>query len=709
MKRINLIIGIHNHQPIGNFDSVFKEAFDRGYKPFVDLLERHPSIRIALHYSGILLDWLEQEQPKFLRQIARLVRRQQVELMGGAYYEAILSIIPDRDKLGQLQMLSDRLRRTFGTEPVGMWLAERVWEQHLASSIAQANLKYTVVDDTHFIHAGFSEEELLGYYTTEEQGAAISVFPISKHLRHAIPFRPVHETITYLRSIATEQGDRIAVFADDGEKFGVWPKTYDQVYGRKWLEEFFKSIEDNSDWINLIQFRDALKTLPPIGRTYLPNASYSEMLQWALPSHHYPLYKEFDEILKNGGIREKFEPFLNGGFWRNFLVKYPESNSMHKKTLRVSARLNAVEGKAHGVTARSVNAIRSKVYAAECNDAYWHGVFGGLYLPVLREPIYRNLIEAERLLDKLEKRTGVAVETTDFNCDGRCEVLVETPNLNAYFKPHVGGSIFELDFKPLHFNALDVVSRHEEGYHAGLEKDGSTPSTSITESAEAPALSRNLAYDRYRHGTLIDHFFGASTRLEDVARCSYAEAGDFIHRPYKPAIHRKGGKVLVTFERLGSVVDEGGSHPVSIRKTITFEPKASHLTIDYLVKNNSSARLNVWFGVEFALGLHAGDASDRYYYIDDGTIENRTLRSCGEIQSLHALGLRDEWLGVDIRIETSRPASFWRFPIEVLSLSESGMEKIFQGSVVIPHWHVSLEKDWSVQLVHKFTKRSIKK
>ncbi|MGB2869252.1 MAG: alpha-amylase/4-alpha-glucanotransferase domain-containing protein [Bacteroidota bacterium] len=705
MKRINLIIGIHNHQPIGNFDSVFKEAFDRGYQPFISLLEKHPSIKVALHYSGILLDWLEQERPKFLQQVARLVKRQQVEIMGGAYYEAILSIIPDRDKLGQLQMLSARLKKTFGTAPVGMWLAERVWEQHLASFVAQANLKYTVVDDTHFIHAGFSEEELLGYYTTEEQGATIAVFPISKQLRYAIPFRPVRETIDYLRSIATEGGDRIAVFADDGEKFGVWPKTFEQVYGQKWLEEFFGSIEENGDWINLIQFRHALKTIPPIGRTYLPNASYAEMLQWALPSHHYPLYKEFDEMLKNGGIKEKYEPFFKGGFWRNFLVKYPESNSMHKKALRVSARLNALEQrKPRTANARSLNAIRANVYAAECNDAYWHGVFGGLYLPVLREPIYKNLIQAERLLDKLEKRTSIVVETTDFNCDGRCEVIVESPNLNCYFKPHVGGSIFELDFKPLNVNVVDVVSRHEEGYHAGLGQGGSIPSVRREAPDGDSAPANKLAYDKYRHGTLIDHFFGPSTRLEDVARCNYPEAGDFVLQPYEFRVQRRGRKVMVMLERNGSVIGERGRHPVSVRKTVTIDADASHLTIDYLVRNGAQARLKAWFGVEFAVGLHAGEAADRYYYRDDGTIENRKLRSCGEITSIQALGLKDEWMGIDIRIEANQPASFWRFPIEVLSLSESGMEKIFQGAVVIPHWRLDIEKEWSVQLVHRFKK-----
>src|ERR1044072_5704898 len=83
--------------------------------------------------------------------------------------------------------------------------------------------------------------------------------------------------------------------------------------------------------------------------------------------------------------------FVKGGIWRNFLMKYPESNAMYKKMLRVSSKVHA--GKKN-------EAALDHLWAGQCNCAYWHGVFGGLYLPVLRQAIYRNLIEAERILDE---------------------------------------------------------------------------------------------------------------------------------------------------------------------------------------------------------------------------------------------------------------------------------------------------------------------
>jgi alpha-amylase len=102
----------------------------------VDALERHPTVRLSLHYSGCLLDWLEVVHPEFLRRLASLVKRSQVEVIGGAYYEPILPAIPDADKLGQIAKMSDFVHHKLGIQTSGLWLAERVWEPYLAKILA---------------------------------------------------------------------------------------------------------------------------------------------------------------------------------------------------------------------------------------------------------------------------------------------------------------------------------------------------------------------------------------------------------------------------------------------------------------------------------------------------------------------------------------------------------------------------------------------
>jgi alpha-amylase/alpha-mannosidase (GH57 family) len=333
------ILALHNHQPVGNLPEVYSAAFKDAYAPFIEVLYRYPDIKAVLHYSGILLEWIAKNEPSFLDILRDMVQRGQVEIMGGSYYEPILPIIPDSDKRGQILKLSRYLHRKLGAEVQGMWLAERIWEPHLARPLCQAGIRYVVVDDAHFQELGLKSEELRGYYLTEEGGCPLKIFSISEKLRYLIPFEKTEETLAFLGHLGERGAGSLAVLADDGEKFGSWPGTHEHVYEKGWLEEFFRLLQENKDWLRTTTFSEYMEKYPPRGRIYLPAASYREMKQWA------------------------------GGFWRNFLVRYPESNRMHKKMLAVRKRLPEVKQR------RVRQKVREYIWAAQCNCAYWHGGF----------------------------------------------------------------------------------------------------------------------------------------------------------------------------------------------------------------------------------------------------------------------------------------------------------------------------------------------
>ncbi|MBI3998278.1 MAG: hypothetical protein HY355_04535, partial [Armatimonadetes bacterium] len=175
MPRLTLGLALHNHQPVGNFPSVFEQAYRQAYEPMVSALERHPGIRLALHFSGPLLDWLKDAHPDLIERVRGLVARGQVEIMTGGYYEPILPIIPDRDKRGQVARMTAAVRDLFGYDATGLWLAERVWEPHLPKALVAAGVRYTIVDDAHFLRVGLTDAELTGSFVTEEEGAALSI------------------------------------------------------------------------------------------------------------------------------------------------------------------------------------------------------------------------------------------------------------------------------------------------------------------------------------------------------------------------------------------------------------------------------------------------------------------------------------------------------------------------------------------------------
>ena len=93
---ISLCLVFHNHQPVGNFDSVFEQAYQDSYRPFLDVFEKYPSLKLSLHVSGPLMEWLDEHHREYVDRLADLVARERIEILGGAFYEAILTMIPPR-------------------------------------------------------------------------------------------------------------------------------------------------------------------------------------------------------------------------------------------------------------------------------------------------------------------------------------------------------------------------------------------------------------------------------------------------------------------------------------------------------------------------------------------------------------------------------------------------------------------------------------
>ena len=329
-KSVALLLGVHAHQPVGNFTHVLDDAHVRCYGPFLQVMYHYPDFHFAMHVSGWLLDYMLQHYPQDLHLLKEMVRRGQAELFGAGYTEPVLAAIPSSDRVGQITQLSDYLHKHLEQRPQGAWLTERVWESTVVPALGDSGIQYVTVDDYHFMCTGKGAPELNGFYTTEEDGRRLDLFPISEPLRYRVPFSPAHEVVSYLESLADDSGQAAAVYFDDIEKFGIWPETYEWVYERGWLKDFIEGVL-NSPIINPMRYSDYHAQARTKGVVYLPTASYSEMNEWTLPvpaAHHYG---DMVEREKHEGRWEVSKPFVRGGIWRNFFMRYPESNWMHKR------------------------------------------------------------------------------------------------------------------------------------------------------------------------------------------------------------------------------------------------------------------------------------------------------------------------------------------------------------------------------------------
>jgi alpha-amylase len=531
--------------------------------------------------------------------------------------------------------MRDAVRRRFGVDAQGLWLTERVWEPELAADLADAGVRYALVDDRHFLVSGFSNEQLHTPYWTESDGKRLALFPIDERLRYLIPFRPPEETAAYLRELRGA-GHRLAVLADDGEKFGGWPGTREWVYERGWLDRFTATINGlvESGEVQLSTLRDALDMVPSGGIAYLPTASYREMEGWSLPPDAALHLIQLERDLGEERLSSPDGALIRGAHWRNFLVKYSESNRMHKKMMALSL-LCRRRG--------DPPAARRALGRAQCNDAYWHGVFGGLYLPHLRDAIWSNLAQAEA---ELRRGEALGIEVLDLDGDGHDEIWVHSDRFSALLSPRRGCALEEYTIFATGVNYANTLTRRREAYHdTALEQhaqahahgDGSAPS--IHDIEDGLRLELRPTIDTHPRAIFVDRVLPSGLTLKQYA------GGDY--RPTRSWAQTPGS---FTMER----------QPDSIQIVFSFSGQAGHKTLDKRF-------------------VFAADGMRKISYRWDGSI--------GPPDDLFAPELS---LAAPLELRPDPEAEIWTFPIETVAKSERGFDRTRQGDSVTLRWPAHL-------------------
>ncbi len=648
-QAVTLLLGVHAHQPVGNFPEVIEDAHQRCYKPFLETLYAYPDFRFAAHFSGWLLDWLRERHPADMELLARMVKRGQVELFSSGDTEPVLAAIPQRDRIGQLNTLNAKLAAWTGARPHGAWLTERVWESSVVPALAETGIRYVTVDDYHFFCTGKSADELDGFFSTEEDGQRLDLFPISEALRYRLPFSPAHEVVGYLEGLA-DQGHAAAIYFDDIEKFGIWPETYDWVYNRGWLKALIEGVLA-SPKIRTATYADFHARNTTRGIVYLPTTSYSEMNEWTLPMPAAGIYSQLLASEKAAGRSDVHRPFLRGGIWRNFLTRYPEANWMHKRMQSLSARLAALPAPPPALTA--------DLYRAQANDAYWHGLFGGLYLPHLRRAVWRNIVALEAGLDALQPRPALVAVDLDF--DGKTEILAHSAQVQIAVRDDGLAAVHELVSYPLAHNFGDSLRRYHEHYH---DKIGSGPSEHNGEGIASahdivrfkhPVVPADVVPDALPRALWLDELDGVP--LADYA--PEAPAALAFGRPglYKTYVVDRAG-VIVAWQCRG------------------------------LAGRRLTTRLN--------LAMPSCDGFLGRYVLADGSIPGGFGQPL-DLTDATWLTLEDGVLGGRLDLQTSFSARIAGRPQQTVSQSEAGFEKIMQAAEVSFTWIIPAD-DCTLQL-----------
>ncbi len=650
---LSLLLGVHAHQPVGNFETVIDEAHGRCYAPFLRILHRFPEFQFSAHFSGWLLDYLLKRFPADMELLADMSRRGQVELFGAGDCEPVLAAIPARDRRSQLDAMADRLERHFGQRPKGAWLTERVWEATVVPTLADSGIRYVAVDDYHFLCSGTSARNLDGYHSTEEDGRRLDAFPISESLRYRLPFSRASEAVAYLEQLADE-GSAAAVYFDDIEKFGIWPDTYDWVYTQGWLEQFICGVLASPKVTTATYARFHADNCSH-GIVYLPTASYIEMNEWTLPAHAANEYARLVDQEKQSGRYEQSKAHVRGGIWRNFFSRYAESNWMHKRMLALSERLSRTPLHGQG------DALRELLHRSQANDAYWHGLFGGLYLPHLRRAVWNNLIALEAKLDALAPRA--ALSRADLDLDGHDEIQLHNGDIEIALRLDGHATIHELGDYALCHNFGDTLTRRREPYYRRFNE---APQDQTSDGI-ASAHDRVSFKHEIHHSDLL-----ADARMRSLfIDCIRNDEGHWRHIGNYSLVISNAPEQALGFE---AAIDGG-----RLEKRVVLDGR--RLTVAYRASAITSHEL----AVQINLALPSCDGFTGRYVYDDGSIAGGFGQEL-DADSLSRVALEDGVLGGTLLVSVDRPVRFHATPCKTVSLSEAGFEKIMQAATITLSW-----------------------
>jgi 4-alpha-glucanotransferase len=655
MKKVSLLFGIHMHQPVDNFGDAVEEAIELCYRPFFETMVNYPKFKFAVHSSGWLLDQIRLKHPDIFEKMQFLTAQGSIEWIGAGYYEPVLSSIPSKDRVAQIQMMSRFLKKYFGVQARGLWLTERVWESALIPDLVTCKIDYVVVDDYHFLSSGFDASHMDGYYTTEESAQTLSLFPIAKSLRYALPFYSVDRSIETVLGCAKRDNGSAAIIFDDAEKFGLWPKTHEWVYEKEWLKKFVEAILSHENIVSE-HYSEYKKVNRSLGIAYLNNTSYIEMGEWSLKADQTLALEKLHQEVGEEYFNSRGVAFIKGGIWKNFFIKYVESNYLHKRMLYFSKRQEEL----------SKNALES-FYKLQTNDVFWHGVFGGLYLPNLRDNAYKYLLELERVTSS----KGVSVEVGDIDMDGFDELKILTKNLSVVFSSKFGGQMVEFGSFDTLFNWQNTLMRRYEAYHDKIlnasgnnehheeQNQDEIATIHANNISNVEELKSELIYDWHPKYSFVEHFCKVPPTLENFKEVTFQDVADFANQPF--LLHKK--KTL--FSRDGAFyLDQ--KYDAKLTKEYFFEDnkiimeltcKSSYEGELYLVEE-----LNFHFAHPYLVTFNSKKIEDGFQLYD-----------CSE------LIIEDDFTNKRLILKTNYKCSVFAYILNTISQSESGFNKMAQG------------------------------
>jgi 4-alpha-glucanotransferase len=649
MQTSSVIIGAYNLLPEGTEESIFEDTYQTCWRPFLSVLYRFPSLSAVLHYSGTVLHWLESRHPEFLMLLEEMVLRKQIELLGGGFFGPLMPLIPGPDRVGQAELLTTFIRRSFGKRPLGCWLPDYAWEPSLASSLQACGFDYSFLPERYFRVAGVDSEDLGSPVMTEDQGRSLIVFPVFDALESFTSIKPIEDSLSQLISRIGEQ--RLYTIFFPGELSRALWSASKLESPDVFFERSFAALQRESLQYETTTPMRYLKNARDFRRAYFPGCASSLLMERSMPvktSGRMAKAKKGgskeEEAPRAGKIVTEDGPSFVSGSPRRLLLRHEESLALYAKMHYVRILVNQLRGdKSRKKTAQE------ELWRGQCGGAYWRGYSGGIARLPVRAAAYAALIEAEKIT-RQRGSFSPGIISADMDFDGVKEIIYQSAEINAYLQLR-GACLAELDSFKTRTNYVNV-----------LDSNGDGP--------------RKLCFcDRI----MEKGSFGADKGGFSDARYALIEA----ERPSSVAsLFREGHADL-----------GGKKRSISIKKTYSF--RKDGLSVDYELFNKESVPLALRLGVELNLAVgFTAEAVGLAGIRGRDELGLATVKKSAE-SDLNGLRLTNLSKAETIELRSDMPFALSHVPVysSFGDKSESVEDGAYQGCAILLGWDLEIPAD----------------
>lgn len=538
---VNLILGACSQRPVGCSDEYLESCYQNHYKPLAQIAYRFPHCRWMFHLGGELLEWIDRRHPELIMLLREMIKRRQMEPLGGGFYAPALPIIPARDRVGQIEKLTTELRMHFGTRPRGAWLADCVWEPSLPHSLVGAGMEYVFLDSRQLAATGVTGGQLHRAHITEDEGRLLSVMPIHYRLVELMETGAPEQAVASLCAAADVEGNRVVVVLDEPEGLG----------DHRWLERFLELVGADT------------RIVPITPRAYLRR-------------HGTGGFVYMDCCMAPGTSSPAEAAGGDRGVFRRHLSHLPDSRLLYAKMVHANLLVSQVRG-----DRERRRAARDELWRGQCGHAYWSRPNGGIHVRRTRDAVYQSLLQAE-IQARDQTSFLPSIMRTDYDMDGHPELLYHGRQYNAYVHT-AGGMLFELDYLPGSVNYMNTFTRTA----------GPTPG------AVDPYLKRGfLDHFLASAPTVADYAGGFPSSPGPVDERYVVQSVD----DDRLTLLRRGASIPAASTRGGGA---GSSIPATLHKTYRFRARSMEVRYDLAADSDLDAWLGVEINLAVAAGSTA--------------------------------------------------------------------------------------------------------